>query len=103
GLRPLDRPVRLALRPPRTLPPALLLMPGRIGRFSGAVAPWLVRRRLSGPVAARLVRRPGDALALLPRALLGAGLLLGLALRLLLGLGPGAGPLLRLAGADGRD
>src|SRR6185295_9773364 len=88
----LDRPVRLALLPPRTtLPRALLRLMAQ------------VLRRFAGTVAAGRVSRPGAALSLLPRPLLGAELLLGLALGPLLGLGAGARPLLGLAGADGRD
>src|SRR6185295_3794461 len=101
----LDRPVRLALLPPRTtLPRALLRLMAQVLRhLAGTMAARLVGRRLAGPVAAGRVSRPGAALSLLPRPLLGAELLLGLALGPLLGLGAGARPLLGLAGADGRD
>src|SRR6185295_1490135 len=102
----LDRPVGLALLPPRTtLPRALLRLMAQVLRhLAGTMAARLVGRRLAGPVPAGRVSRPGAALApLLLRPLLCTELLLGLPLGPLLGLGAGARPLLGLAGADGGD
>src|SRR5262245_18083545 len=101
----LDRPVRLALLPPRaSLAVALLLLVAEVLRhLAGPVAARLVRRRGAGPMTLGRMSRPGDALVLLPRPLLGAQLLLRLALRPFLGLGASARLLLRLPGADGRD